>query len=481
MINASRDKLRHLAHRTVPTVVKNENLTGHVNSYGGYYMKRGNDDRMKRTNFTAGGIRLVDLGRIVLRRFHEDRCMQIAASLTYTSLLSIVPIVTVALTVIAAFPVFGQVTAALQTFILDNLVPASADVISTYTQQFTTNAARLTAVGIGFLVVTSIMLLLTIDRAFNDIWRIKRSRPVVQRVFVYWTLITVGPVLIGASLTLTSWLVGQAVGLARGVPGAGIVLLSTVPVLLTSAAFALLYVAMPNRRISVRDAVIGGVLAAVAFEAMKRGFAFYVSQFPTYKLVYGAFATLPVFLIWIYLSWLVVIFGAVVVASLPEWREAAGQRRPVPGSNFFDALHILKILWRAHKLGQPVTLSELLAAATVRIENVEGLLETMVGAGWVRRTVPNGWVLHRDVDTISVEDVFRLLVFQGDAHLPGREADAELEMLIHDMGTRISESLRISVAQLFTAAENKESLPEKEATPADVDARLYGPLGRLAP
>jgi membrane protein len=404
-------------------------------------------------------VRLFDLLRIVLRRFNEDRCMQIASSLTYTSLLSIVPMVTVALTVIAAFPAFGQVTAALQTFILANLVPASADVIANYTQQFSTNAAKLTAVGIVFLVVTAVMLLLTIDRAFNDIWRIKRPRPVVQRLFVYWTLLTVGPVLIGASLTLTSWLVGQAVGLVRDVPGAGVVLLSVVPVLLTSVAFAMLYVAMPNRRIALRDAALGGVLAGVAFEVMKRSFAFYVAQFPTYTLVYGAFATLPVFLLWIYLSWLVVIFGAVFVAALPEWRAAAGQRRPAPGSNFFDALQLLKMLWYAHQTGQPVTLSELLAAATVRIESVEDILDTMLSAGWVRRTLPNGWVLHRDATTITVEDVFQMFVFRGDAHLPGREADAELETFVHEIGARIGESMRISLAALFLAANNSGDLP----------------------
>jgi membrane protein len=412
-----------------------------------------------RTPLAADRARLFDLVRIVLRRFSEDRCMQIASSLTYTSLLSIVPMVTVALTVIAAFPAFAHVTAALQTFILDNLVPASADVIANYTQQFSANAAKLTAVGIAFLIVTAIMLLLTIDRAFNDIWRVKRPRPVVQRIFVYWTLITVGPVLMGASLTLTSWLVGQAVGLIRDVPGAAVVLLSVVPVLLTSAAFAMLYVAMPNRRIAVGDAMLGGVLAGVAFEVMKRSFAFYVAQFPTYTLVYGAFATLPVFLLWIYLSWLVVIFGAVIVAALPEWRAVAGQRRPAPGSDFFDALQLLKILWYAHQRGQAVTLSELLAAVTVRIESVEGILDTMVSAGWVRRTLPNGWVLHRDATTITVEDIFQMFVFRGDAHLPGREADAELERLVHEIGARIGQSVRVSLAALFLAAENSGDLP----------------------
>lgn len=408
---------------------------------------------------TPRAVRLIDLARIVLRRFNEDRCMQIASSLTFTSLLSIVPIVTVAVTVIAAFPVFGGVTAALQIFILQNLVPASVESIATYTQQFSTNAAKLTAVGIGLLVVTSIMLLLTIERAFNDIWRVKRARSVVQRIFIYWTLITVGPVLIGASLTLTSWLVGQAVGLVRGLPGAGVVLLSLVPIGLTALALTLLYVAMPNRRIALRDAMIGGVLAGLVFEGMKRGFALYVSSFPTYTLVYGAFATLPVFLLWIYLSWLVVIFGAVVVAGLPEWRVAAGQRRPVPGSDFFDALQILKILWRAHRAGTPVKLPDLLSAATVRIESVERILDTMAVAWWVRRTVPSGWVLHRDAETITVEDVFGLFAFRGDAHRPGRDADPALENLVHEMGARLNESMRMSLAILFRAAEHANTLP----------------------
>jgi membrane protein len=413
--------------------------------------------------------RLVNLARIVARRFYDDRCMQIASSLTFTTLLSIVPIVTVALTIVAAFPVFGEMTAAIQTFILDNMVPDSADAIVNYTQQFSKNAAKLTAVGIGFLAVTSIMLLLTIDRAFNDIWRVKRPRSVVQRVFVYWTLITVGPVLIGASLSLTSWFVGQAVGLVRGLPYAAVVLLTVVPVLLTSIALSLLYVAMPNRRIRLRDAVVGGLLGAIVLEVTKRAFAFYIAQFPTYTLVYGAFASVPIFLVWVYVSWLIVIFGAVVVAALPEWREGAGQGQPAPGSDFFDALHILKILWRAHHSGTIVRLPELLAAVAVRIEQVEAILETMTGAGWITRTAPNGWVLHRDPTTIAVEDAYHLFVFRGDAHRPARAADPDLETLIHELGARVSADMRITLDALFRAAEESEVLPVRESASAPKD------------
>ena len=257
--------------------------------------------------------------------------MQIASSLTFTSLLSIVPIVTVMLTVISAFPVFAHLTATLQTFILNHLVPASAETIVTYTQQFTTNAAKLTAVGLAFLAVTSIALLLTIDRAFNHIWRVKRPRPIVQRVFIYWTLITAGPILLGASLSLTSWLVGHAVGLIGILPGAAIALLTLVPVALTAIAFTLLYLVMPNCHVPRRDALLGGTLAAVIFELTKRGFALYVAHFASYTVVYGAFAAVPVFLLWIYVSWLVVIFGAVAVASLPEWRAGRAPAGSVAG------------------------------------------------------------------------------------------------------------------------------------------------------
>lgn len=410
------------------------------------------------------------------RRFYEDRCMQIASSLTFTSLLSIVPIVTIALTIVAAFPVFSDMTVALQTFVLDNMMPASADVIVSYTQQFSQNAAKLTAVGIGFLVITSIMLLLTIDRAFNDIWRVKRPRSIVQRVFVYWTLLTVGPVLIGASLSLTSWFVGHAVGLARGLPGVAVVLLTIVPVVLTSIAFALLYVAMPNRRIRLRDAVLGGLLGGIVFEVTKRAFAFYVAQFPTYTLVYGAFATVPIFLLWIYVSWLVVIFGAVVVAALPEWRDGAAQAQSVPGSDFFDALQILKILWRAHHSGAVVKLPELLAAATVRIEQVENILDTMVGAGWVSRTSASGWVLHRDPETILLEEVYRLFVFRGEDHRPARGGDAELETQIHELSTRVAESMRITLGELFRAADESEVLPGRNGgAPAGQPSQVIAP------
>ena len=176
----------------------------------------------------------------------------------------------------------------------------------------------------------------------------------------------------------------------KDVPLAGEVLLNVAPILLTALAFALLYITIPNRRVLVRDALTGGLLAALAFEGMKHGFAFYITQFPTYKLVYGAFASVPIFLLWIYLSWLVVLFGAVVAAVMPEWRERAAQAEPVPGAQFLDALQILRVLWEAHRTGEVVTLMHLHGVVKLPMDRIEAMLDAMGAAHWVGRVATAG-------------------------------------------------------------------------------------------
>ena len=271
---------------------------------------------------------LTSLLRVLGRRFIEDRCMQVASSLTFTTLLALVPIVTVALTVVSAFPVFGSLIEQLHDFVVQNLLPESVDVITTYAQQFSKNAAHLTAVGVVFLGVTALLLMFTIEGEFNDIWRVSRPRPLLRRVLVYSAVLTIGPLFIGASLSVTSYLITLSLGLVDEVPGMQSALLRFVPLVLTSAAFALLYFTMPKCQVLKRDALTGGIAAGAGFEVMKHGFGFYVTHFPTYKVVYGAFAAVPIFLLWIYLSWLIILGGAVLVAALPGWRGGTGQPRP---------------------------------------------------------------------------------------------------------------------------------------------------------
>jgi membrane protein len=394
---------------------------------------------------------LIDLARMVWRRFHEERCLQIGSSLTFTALLAIVPIITVTLTLISAFPVFRELMANVEQFLVANMLPESAESIAGYTEQFADNAAKLTAVGIVFLFVTAMIVLNTIDGALNQIWRVPRPRTTVQRVFIYWALLTVGPLLMGASLSLTSWLVSQSLGLVKGLPWADEMLLKLMPIALTGLAFAMLYVTLPNRRVLIRDAFAGGFVAALAFEGMKHGFALYITHFPTHKLVYGAFASVPIFLLWIYLSWLVVMFGAVVAAILPEWRERASQVEAVPGTQFLDALQILRILWEAHRAGEIATVYRLHATVKLPIDRLEAVLEAMSDAHWAGR-VGKGWALTRDAAEIRVVDVYRLFVFRAGSKLPSRQSGQELDRLALELVGGIEEQLQLSVEKLFEGA-----------------------------
>lgn len=393
--------------------------------------------------------RLAELVRVVARRFQEDHGLQTASSLTFTTLLSLVPIITVALTLISAFPVFHGMSGVIQNWVFDNMVPESADLIEKYADQFIDNAEKLTAVGIVFLAVTSIMLLMTIDDAFNDIWRVRRARPMLQRVLIYWALITVGPLLIGGSLSLSSWLMSASAGWTKDIPYASVTLIKFSAIALTCIALALLYYAMPNRPVKIRDAITGGVLAGVVFELTKHGFGFYITQFPTYKLVYGAFAAVPVFLMWLYISWLVVLLGAVAVAALPEWRQQSVQGRLAPGSNFVYALQVLKVLWQAQQRGDVVTVAGLHSALHMRYERIEIILETMQRALWVNRAVPVGWVLHRNPATIAVADVYKLFVFDPELPVPGPDEQPELVSLARAFGNRIGDGAEMSLANLF--------------------------------
>ena len=254
----------------------------------------------------------------VPRRLFEDRLTQSAGSLTYTTLLAIVPLLTIAISLATAFPVFDRLMEGLQDYVVENFLPDTGlDVLADEINDFTARAGRLTAIGIAALGVTAVMLMLTIDDTLNRIFRVERRRPLLARLVVYWAVLTLGPLLIGAGLSMTTAVVASSFGVLQ-LDDAAEYVLRLVPFLLTWAALATLYMLVPNRKVKARDALLGGFLAGLAFELAKRGFAVYVSHFPTYKLVYGTFATLLIFLVWLYVSWLVVLAGATFTAMLTE-------------------------------------------------------------------------------------------------------------------------------------------------------------------
>ncbi|CAJ0713860.1 hypothetical protein LMG6871_00916 [Ralstonia edaphis] len=298
------------------------------------------------------------LARYALRRAGEDRLPQVAGSLTFTTVLSLVPILTVAFALFTAFPMFKSFRADIEGYMFSNLVPGSISrPILMYLNQFSSNAKGLTAAGLIGLVVTSVMTMLTVENALNAIWRVRHRRPLAQRVLVFWALMTFAPVLIGASLSVSSYLVSISAGYVHKLPFGLGVIVSLIPILLSAIAFAMLYVFVPNTNVERRDAFIAGLIAAGAFEIAKRVFGAYVAHIPTYTAVYGAFATLPIFLTWIYVSWLVTLLGATIASTLPIIRQGYWQRRTFPGSEFFDALGVLLLLYRAREQA-PRTVAE---------------------------------------------------------------------------------------------------------------------------
>jgi membrane protein len=349
----------------------------------------------------------------VFWRFYEERGLQTAGSLTYTTLLSMVPLITVALAVATAFPVFDDAIGALQLFLLENVLPDAAgiDTITDQISAFTTNAGRLTAIGLAFFFVTAVMLMTTIDTALNHLFRVQRRRPVLQQVLMYWAVITLGPILIGGSLSMTSFAIGASFGWLR-LSIVGNALLAVLPFVFTCLALTLLYGVVPNRHVRPRDAIIGGVLAGIAFEFAKRGFAFYIGRFPTYSLIYGAFATIPIFLVWLYMSWVVVLAGATLTAILPAYRYAEG--RAIAGREFVDALLVLSMLARAQKDGGPVRLREMSRELRIMPHRCEAVLERAARLGWTARTERDGWVLARDADLLRLSDIYKAYAFDAE-------------------------------------------------------------------
>jgi membrane protein len=373
-----------------------------------------------------------DLVRFARRRLNEEKLPQVAGGLTFTTTLALVPLLTIVLAIFTTFPVFGHFRAALDTYFVQTVMPkAIANTISSNLTQFASKATKLSAVGGVALLFTSAAMIGMIERAFNQIWRVRRPRRLVQRVLIYWALVTLGPLLFGLSLTVTSQLFTATSGLTSAMPFVGAVFYTLLSVGLTTATYTLLYMTVPNRYVDWRDAVWGALVAAIAFEIAKRMFAVFIKQFPTYTLIYGALAALPLFLLWIYLSWMITLVGALIAAALPVVKYERWWYQPAPGGEFVDAMAILKVLYGAvHATGTALVSAAAIRAHTrIGYDEMGTLLGKMVNAGWVgrvQRDVParvrwgagaregaDNWVLLIDPGKLRLADVYRLFVFGG--------------------------------------------------------------------
>lgn len=360
---------------------------------------------------------------ITLRqRFREDHMGLTASSLTFTTSIALVPFFTVALAIFTAFPMFSKLQGALQVWLVNSLIPdnISRQVLG-YLTQFAKQANNLGVVGLGVLLGTAIALILTIDRTLNGIWRVRRPRPLAQRVLIYWAAITLGPLVLGASLAVTSYVVSASRGMVGAMPGGLRIVLDLLQFFLLAGGMAALYRYVPNTYVRWAHAWVGGLFVAAGIELAKKMLTLYLSNVPTYSLVYGAFATLPILLIWIYVAWVIVLLGAVIAAYLPSLLAGVKRRGSAHGWQFQLAVELLQQLHAARSTARMgLEGSQLAQALQVDVLQLEPVLGTLTALDWIGQlTDPDDahearYVLLADPDTTALEPLMAQLLLSRD-------------------------------------------------------------------
>jgi len=402
--------------------------------------------------------------RYLFKQFLNNQGILNAAALTYTTLFAVVPLMTVSYAMLAAVPSFQGVGQELQGWVFDNFVPATGAVVQDYLNDFSSQARKLTAVGIGLLAVTSIMMMKNIEAAFNRIWRVSEPRKGLSSFLLYWAILSLGPILIGVGLVLTSYIASlpfittatEAVGKGR--------LLSLLPMFFSAAAFTLIYVAVPNCRVSFKSALLGGVVVALLFESAKRGFTAFVTQFPSYELIYGAFAAVPLFLLWIFISWVIILMGAELTRSITVYRPMADSAK-VP--HLYTVVAVLYRLWQAQKEG--VSLSD-----RCLLQDVESLdqnrwdtyQQLLLDGGVIKRSDQAEYLLSRSMSSISLYELNRMLPWPTPEPIPASSLikwERDLEMRLIEIVGYEKKRMAVDMDALFTVATDDKSVADQVA------------------
>ncbi|EHR72398.1 putative membrane protein [Burkholderiales bacterium JOSHI_001] len=375
-----------------------------------------------------------DTLRTLRQRFREDHLGLTAGSLTFTTLISLVPLATVTLALFSAFPMFGKFQDTLQKYLIQSLVPdhIAKPVLAALTQ-FAAKANRLGVLGLLVLVVTALALVFTIDRTLNNLWRVRKARPLAQRVLVYWAGLTLGPLVLGASLTLTSFVISASRGWASALPGGVELLLEVVEFALLFGGASSLFRFVPNTHVRWEHALAGGFFVAVGFEVAKRALGWYLASVPSYSVIYGAFATVPILLLWVYTGWVIVLLGAVIAAYAPSLALRVARLPDRPGHRFALAVAVLKPLQAARRAadGQRPGLSLEDLAAQLRVDplQIEPVLEQLTTLDWVGRLDEAGAQRHvllvqpertparALIDTLLLDDTSATRAFRLHARL----------------------------------------------------------------
>ncbi|WP_257265439.1 YihY family inner membrane protein [Endozoicomonas sp. ONNA2] len=393
----------------------------------------------------------------VIKRFLDNHSIENAAALTYTTLFAVVPLMTVTYSILSAVPSLNDVGDTIQNFIFTSFVPSTGEMVQSYLNDFSQQARKLTGIGIAFLLVTSFLMLRTIDRALNNIWQVAHVRRGISGFLLYWAILSLGPVLLSVGFLATSYLASlKLVSDTTAILGGEQWLLRLMPIFLSTLVLTLLYTAVPNRKVPVGHALAGAIFVAILVELAKVGFTLFITLSPTYHLIYGAFAAVPLFLLWVYLSWLMVLFGAVLVRSLDvDGQQAPGERlHPL-----ISMLLILRQLQEKFAQGQGLYYPDLHKCnLSVSLDEWECHTVRLMGMGLISKNDNGEWLLARDLRQISLFTFCEQLPWpmpQNEQlrNIPGGDDPGWLSDLVqrlHTVNSARREALDCSLDQLLS-------------------------------
>jgi len=359
--------------------------------------------------------------RFLARRFLDDRCFETAGVLAFTTVFALVPLAAVVFAVLATFPVFDAWTETLVDFVFRHFVPEAAQAVAGSLRELAQSARQLSWKGLAALLVAVLVVMLAIEQTFDRIWRVTQARPILWRLVVYWTVLTLGALLAAASLAASAWFLALPVFAGISVaPGRQV--LQWAPSLVAFLVFTAAYRLIPNRPVPLRFAIAGGLLATLLFETAKHGFAFYLRN-TNFEQLYGALAVIPIFLLWVWLSWLVVLLGATLAASLGAFRYQPRQHRLPAGAELYACLRLLARLEEGRRHGRGLDAEALRTLEPGLTDDLcQRLLGGLAGIAIVQRGDGGAWLLVRDLSTVTLEDLHERLGLRlppADSAWPG--------------------------------------------------------------
>lgn len=412
--------------------------------------------------------------RFLWTRFVEDKCFETAGALSYTTLFALVPLTATVFGILSAFPVFSVWTDELIDFIFSNFVPTTGMTVRDYLLGFADNAKSMTAVSIVVLVVSALMMMWGIEDRLNRIWRVEKYRTSMSRFMLYWTALTLGPILVVAGIAATSYVFAQPwISSAAAEFGLHSVLLRCLPFVVTFISLLVIYELIPNRRVALRYGAVGALLGAILFELSRWGFALYVSQVANYQQIYGALAVIPIFLIWIYLSWVIVLLGASVAASLSSFDYRPVAERLPAGAEFIGLMHVLKYFVAAQRRGELVSIDEVFHRERFLSDDLlQRYINDLHRSGLIEHSDGGDWMLVRSPDTAGLASVYET----GRYHLPldsgvlqqwSDGLPTNLQNLLDNTIRLLRERLDTRLGTVFPDAGAPDRLPNLDADDVD--------------